>query len=135
MIRRYWVAAAFLGLTGCATSSPETILSDAKVDGLVESNDPATAAEAVEVLGVPEVPEAAIDPNQASIASRDKLVCRRETPTGSHLPVRICRWQSEIEERRQADQKLIGEMQEKARVRSASPPTTTPSIGGDSIRR
>ncbi len=33
----------------------------------------------------------------ASLVARTEIVCKMETPTGSHLPKRVCRHQSDIE--------------------------------------
>ena len=33
----------------------------------------------------------------ASLTARNEIVCKTETPTGSHLPKRVCRHKSDIE--------------------------------------
>ena len=35
-------------------------------------------------------------PDGVSAANRGELVCEMETPTGSHLPKRVCRYESDI---------------------------------------
>ena len=44
------------------------------------------------------------DPNNT-----DKIICKKEKPTGSNIPRRICRKQSWIDERAAHDQRVIEE--------------------------
>ena len=97
MNRHYVVAAAFLGITACASSGPNLPESAAK------TVEPATRSEAtepedvVEVGTIPSVPAATVDHEAASVVVRNEMVCRREMRTGSHRAVGVCRTRAEIE--------------------------------------
>ena len=52
-------------------------------------------------------------PRQAQFSAND-VVCRRETPTGSRIPVRICRSRAEIEQRQTEDRDLLKEIRSEA---------------------
>jgi hypothetical protein len=52
-------------------------------------------------------------PRQAQFSAND-VVCRRETPTGSRIPVRVCRSRAEMEQRRTEDRNLLKEIRSEA---------------------
>lgn len=43
----------------------------------------------------------------------DKIVCKKEKPIGSNIPIRVCHRESSIENRTRRDQRTIVEMQRK----------------------
>ena len=51
------------------------------------------------------------DGPEAAIVKLDSdemtLVCTREKPTGSHLPVKVCRTQAQIDEEREMGREII----------------------------
>ena len=70
------------------------------------------------VLGCAEMP----DPEaQVRNVERRQLVCEMETPTGSHMPKRVCRYQSDIENDQRAVDILAERMQRNAPVRERKP--------------
>ncbi len=84
MNRHYVVAAAFLGITACASSGPNL------PEPAPETVEPATRSEATEPEAVlefgtiPSVPAATVEHELASVFVRNEMVCRREMRTGSH---------------------------------------------------
>jgi hypothetical protein len=52
-------------------------------------------------------------PRQAQFSAND-VVCRRETPTGSRIPIRVCRSRAEIEQRQTEDRELLKEIRSEA---------------------
>ena len=104
MNRRYVVAATFLGITACVTSSPESPDSAAQAGNSVTSSNSTTAADELHVVDVPEVPIL------AKYEKRNERVCRYERETGSHMRIRVCRTRAEIEGTRLATQKVLRQM-------------------------
>ena len=91
MIRRYVVSAILLGIAACATSDPErpTPVAKASTSGQI-SNAPAAEGE-FDVVEVPKVPMATNISDGKDIPGEPKVVCRRERPTGSNRPRKVCR--------------------------------------------
>lgn len=52
-------------------------------------------------------------PQGANVSARGELVCKMETPTGSHLPKRVCRYESDI----LAEEEKVRLMEDKMRNR------------------
>ena len=95
MIRRYVVSAILLGIAACATSNPERPTPVAKANTPAQISN-ATAAEGeFDDVEVPEVPMANIS-DQIDIPGEPRVVCRKERPTGSNRPRKVCRTVSGI---------------------------------------
>jgi len=107
MIRRYVLAAAFFGITACATSSPPAPEPGAKAADPVTNVNSTNASAELEVVEVPVVPEMTVSKNNESPYDR---ICRYERETGSHMQVRICRTRSEIEASRKSGQEAVRAM-------------------------
>jgi hypothetical protein len=46
------------------------------------------------------------EPSKDTGKSEEKVICARETPTGSTIPVRVCRTKSQIEKERDDTRKM-----------------------------
>jgi len=110
---RHVVAAAFvLGITACATSTPQQAASPEPTEPPVVAEGSATesssdAAESeLKVVDVPDVPE---EPVVANSQNSD-LVCRYEKEVGSHMRTRVCRWKQRIDEERIQTQDTLRKM-------------------------
>ena len=89
MIRRYVVAALFLGIAACVTSVPQSQDSGAKARSSTTDSNSTTAAGEMEVIDIPEVRNVAIVPGQ------DEVICRLEKRTGTNRATRVCRSRSQ----------------------------------------
>ncbi len=107
MIRRYVVAAAFFGITACATSSPQAPEPVANDSDPVKNSDSTKDSAELEVIEVPGVPEMTISKNNESPYDR---ICRYERETGSHMQVRICRTRAQIEASCKSGQEAVRAM-------------------------
>ncbi len=98
MIRRYVVSAILLGIAACATSNPERPTPVAKANTPAQISN-ATAAEGeFDDVEVPKVPMATNISDQKDIPGKPKVVCRKERPTGSNRPRKVCRTVTEVGE-------------------------------------
>ena len=91
MIRRYVVSAVLLGIAACATSNPERPAPVAKAHTPGQINNATAAEGAFDDVEVPKVPMATNISDQMDIPREPKVVCRRERPTGSNRPRKVCR--------------------------------------------
>jgi len=89
MIRRYAVAAIFLGVAACATSGSQSPEPRANAGNSASDSKSTSAVGDVEVGDIPEVPKA------VDIPVRDDVICRMEKRTGSNRATRVCRSRSQ----------------------------------------
>ena len=109
-------------ISACATSGSEPNRSESvqamesSGDGLLAHDSQAESTQGIEEFEAPNVGETPPEmiPRAAKVES--PVVCERVTPTGSRIPVRVCRSRAEIEEREKADQKMLREWQNKALI-------------------
>ena len=116
MIRRFVVAATFLGIAACVTSAPESPESTAKAGKSVTNSNSTAAVNELQIGDMPEVPETPI------LAGNEKpngLVCRYERETGTHMRTRVCRWRADIEETRKKTQQVLRDMDRRSSAKSA----------------
>lgn len=119
---RFLLAMLCFSLAACATSSPNPDQFDSaqasEPDQANESFDNGAVAQA-EPAEDPGVIEAIKAPNVEMIPASDipgrpepelAIVCERVIPTGSVLPKRVCRHQSEIDRKQAADQKIFDDI-------------------------
>ena len=59
---------------------------------------------------------ASTEPTAEQAAARDTLVCENITPTGSRLPQRVCRYQSDIENDKEAVDMLDRRMRDRGPI-------------------
>lgn len=85
-------------------------------------------------LPVADIAPRAGDPEIAQVrevrpdpVSADDVICRREVPTGSHLPVRVCRTRAELEAERIESQRML-------RERARGVPSPRPERGASSAQ-
>lgn len=92
-------ALALAALTGCSSlpQSRATTMNQATAPLFTEEEKAAMTVEERAEIYNENVPE------------RDRVVCRRERRVGSHMPVTICRTQTEIDEERQAARDVLSE--------------------------
>ncbi len=94
--------ASVLALSGCATWNE-----------LIErrkANDPYD--------GFDGMTNADIEAYNADPSNTDKIICKKEPPIGSAIPIRTCLFESVIEARSNADQRAVEEI-----LRNTPPPT------------
>ena len=101
MNRRYVVAATFLGIAACATSGPESPVTDAKAETSVITSNPTAAEGVIEQVEVPEAPM------ETTIVDKDELICTKERLTGSRIPQRVCLTRAERERIQEEGQGFI----------------------------
>ena len=110
---RHVVAAAFvLGITACATSTPQQATSPEPTEppvvaegSVTESSSDAAESE-LKVVDVPDVPEESVVAN----SQNSDLICRYEKEVGSHMRTRVCRWRERVEEERIQTQETLRKM-------------------------
>lgn len=95
------VALALIPLAGCSSppSQPESVGNPTAADG----SAPVFTAEEKAAM----TQEEKLRVYNETAADRDRVVCRRERPVGSHMPRTICRTVAEIEAEREAAQETI----------------------------
>lgn len=109
MIRLISLASILLCIGACASSGPEAPAAAA--------TDPSAGADAV-ASDIPSAPpegeiydlDAPVVETSTSASAEsdpDEIICRKETPTGSRMSVRVCRPRSEIDERAKKDQETM----------------------------
>jgi hypothetical protein len=81
--------AAALGVSGCGASSA------------AEPRDPTAVAQPTGDG------EGEVVATQAASAAGAETVCKRERPTGSHIPRMVCRDRKDADERRERDQEFL----------------------------
>ncbi len=91
MIRRYLVSAFLLGIAACATSNPERPTPVAKANTPAQISNATAAEDEFDDVEVPKVPMATNISGQMDIPGEPKVVCRKEKPTGSNRPRKVCR--------------------------------------------
>ena len=123
---RILLAASALSLASCATpgttssgplpaaGQPASASAESELvaQQAVEPGSAAPEGEEIEVVAVPGVAPAPAAAAQVASGAGSEVVCRREIPTGSRLPVRVCRSRAEIEARKERDQAWLDEKQQ-----------------------
>ena len=61
------------------------------------------------------------EPTSEQAAARDTLVCEKITPTGSRLPQRVCRYQSDIDNDKEAVDMLDQRMRDRGPINERRP--------------
>lgn len=111
-----------LAVAACATPGPELNRFDSDQvsesgqadklgdnDTLAQSN-PSENTGIIEELEAPKVGEAPASMIPDSAELEAAIVCERVVPTGSVLPARVCRHQSEIDRKRATDEKIFDDI-------------------------
>ncbi len=110
---RLVVAATFvLGITACATSTPQQAVSSKPTEPVATAETSVTesgSAAAEGELQVVDVPNVTATPAVAT-SQNSELVCRYERELGSHMRTRVCRWRRDIEDERQKTQQTLRQM-------------------------
>ena len=119
MTRAIALGTVILGLSACASNPAEQTQPAVDRDAIAESavapaatgSAPAVSSSAaddgIHVVEVPTVAKTATLPAQVDEDHPEQLICRREKTTGSHRVTRICRTRSQIDEERDASQKMV----------------------------
>ena len=100
MIRLVTLSIALASIAACSTSGVEAP-EPASATPVARSDAPADNAEELQEINAPEVPLA------ASPGGSDEVICRRETPLGSHMSRRVCRTRAEIEAAQTESQEMM----------------------------
>lgn len=127
-MNQFLLVSILFALAACATSNPEPDRSEsmqvpdsAATSESVQVNEPAGddllvqnkqaeehgGIESLETPNVSEIPANGIPGNPVPAPA---IVCERVVPTGSILPVKVCRHRSEIERKREADQEIFDDI-------------------------
>lgn len=101
------VFVAFISLSGCAYVGPSP---DAKAKEQYETYGPKFTDEEKAQLS----PEEKVAVYNNEVREKDRLVCRRERPTGSHLQRTRCFTREEMEQARMAAETILREGREVA---------------------
>jgi len=101
------IAIAVLLFSGCASTGTVSSAGDSEqtISGDSGSTAEATAATAATAEGVVAATEDA-----GAKPKKPKLICTKERVTGSHRTTRVCRTAEQEAERRENDQKAIGDL-------------------------
>lgn len=78
--------------------------------GMLAVNDPADESKGIEELESPEVSETPPSMIPGRLEPEPAVVCERVVPTGSILPVKVCRSRTEIERKEEADQEIFDDI-------------------------
>lgn len=111
--------------------SPEELLA-AKVAAAITLSEAATeAAAAAEAKAAAKAEGAAAAAAAAALEGEEnrEVICRKETPTGSHMKVTVCRLRGEIDRRREDDQDFVRDVQSEP-VKKMPPSPVIPHKGG-----
>ena len=112
-MNRFLLVSIMFGIAACATPSPEpnrpesVQVVESGGDELQAQNNPAEYYEGIEEIEAPKVSEIPAEMIPGIREPEPEIVCERVVPTGSVLPVTVCRRQSDIDRKTEADQKIF----------------------------
>jgi len=86
-------------------------------DELLVHDSPAESIQGIEEIEAPNVSETPAAMIPRSAMAEPSIICERESPTGSRIPVKVCRGRSEVLRRQEADQKTLRDMQNLEAIR------------------
>lgn len=127
-MKRFLVVPICLAVAACATpgtevSSESIQAADSRVDdtltesgpdtmtdNMLADTDPATGSSGIEELEAPQVDETPPSMIPGRIEPEEAIVCERVVPTGSILPIKVCRTRAEIERKEKADQEIFDDI-------------------------
>ena len=121
-MNRFLLVTIMFAIGACATPSPEPnrpesvqVVETSESVQVVESggdelqaqNDPAKNYEGIEDIEAPKVSEIPAGMIPGIREPEPEIVCERMVPTGSVLPVEVCRRKSDIARKTEADQQIF----------------------------
>jgi hypothetical protein len=83
---------------------------DTPAGNVMAGNDPAENSNRIQELESPEVSVTPPSMIPGIVEPEPAIVCERVVPTGSILPVKVCRSRSEIDRKEQADQEIFDDI-------------------------
>lgn len=117
-MNRFLLVTISIAVAACATPSVEPDRSksvqamESGGDELLEQNIPTENFEGIQEFEAPNASKtpAEMMPHFRMAETEPEIVCDRVVPTGSILPVKVCRRRSEIERKTEADQELFDDI-------------------------
>ena len=119
-MNRFLLVTFMFAIAACATPSPEPDRSESVQnqtesvqvvesggDELQAQNKPAENYEGIEEIEAPKVNEIPAEMIPGLREPEPEIVCERVVPTGSVLPVEVCRRQSDIARKTEYDQEMF----------------------------
>lgn len=125
-MNRFMLVTTLFAIAACSTPSLTPNRSESRQamesadDELLGSNDPVENFEGIEDIELPNAGETAARFPQLPIAEPE-IICTREIPTGSLLSVEVCRRQSDVVRRQEADQKIFEGIKDRTAVGASRP--------------
>ena len=110
---RYLLVTTLFAIGACATPSVEPDRSESFQamesggDELLEHYIPAENFERIEDIDTPNASKTPTEMMPHLSMAEPEIVCERVVPTGSVLPVEVCRRRSDVARKQEADQKLF----------------------------
>lgn len=121
-MNQFLLVAILFAVAACATPSleanqPESVQTSEAVetkesggDNMLVHNKQAEEFEGIEDLEAPTTSEIPAEMIPGRPVPEPAIVCERVVPTGSVLPIEVCRHRSEIERKREADQEIFDDI-------------------------
>ncbi len=133
-MNRLLLVTVMFTVAACATSSPATDRSESdqtpdlaeaaqpveapaparagesQSDEMLAQNDAAGGFDGIEEVEAPNVGETPASMLPEKPTSKPAIVCERVVPTGSVLPIKVCRHRSEIKRKEEADRKIFDDI-------------------------
>ena len=112
-MNRFLLVTIMFAIGACATPSPEPNRSESVQvvesggDELQAHNNPAENYEGIEDIEAPNVSEIPAEMIPGLRPPEPEMVCERVVPTGSVLPIEVCRRKSDIARKTEYDQEMF----------------------------
>ena len=127
-MKRFFLITPLFVIAACATPGVEPVQSDvlqspdsmharqSPGDELMEPNSSAEGFEGIEDVEAPKVSETPAEMIPQVHSSEPEIICDREIPTGSRLPVEVCRRKSDIQQRQETDQRIFDRIKQRTAI-------------------
>ena len=95
-----------------AAQTPATVLAQETDDSMLVSNADATSSIGIQDIEAPTVTETPAELIPGRPAQEPAVVCERVIPTGSMLPIKVCRNRADVDRKREADQEIFSDIKD-----------------------